>query len=45
MFPEELAEAEKPFVELLRTEINAAVEAGLLRAGPGIGCLVHRRTG
>jgi TetR/AcrR family transcriptional regulator len=30
IFPEELAEAEKPFVELLLIEINAAVEAGLL---------------
>ena len=31
IFPDELAEAEKPFVELLLGEINAAVEAGLLR--------------
>lgn len=31
IFPTELAEAEKPFVDLLLTEINAAVEAGLLR--------------
>jgi AcrR family transcriptional regulator len=30
IFPEELAEAEKPFVELLLSEINAGVEAGLL---------------
>lgn len=30
IFPEELAEAEKPFVDLLLTEINAGVEAGLL---------------
>ncbi|WP_431240624.1 TetR/AcrR family transcriptional regulator [Mycolicibacterium aichiense] len=29
-FPAELAEAEKPFVDLLRGEICAAVEAGLL---------------
>ncbi len=31
VFPEELAEAEKPFVELLLGEINAATKAGLLR--------------
>ncbi len=31
IFPEELAEAEKPFVDLLLGEINAAVDAGLLR--------------
>jgi TetR/AcrR family transcriptional regulator len=30
IFPEELAEAEKPFVDLLLGEINAGVEAGLL---------------
>jgi TetR/AcrR family transcriptional regulator len=30
IFPEELAEAEKPFVDLLLTEINAGVAAGLL---------------
>lgn len=30
IFPEELAEAEKPFVDLLLTEVNAGVEAGLL---------------
>ncbi|ORW32662.1 TetR family transcriptional regulator [Mycobacterium paraense] len=30
IFPEELAEAEKPFADLLLTEINAGVEAGLL---------------
>jgi AcrR family transcriptional regulator len=30
-FPEELAEAEKPFVDLLRTEVTSSVEAGLLR--------------
>lgn len=30
-FPKELAEAEKPFVDLLRGEVNAAVEAGLLK--------------
>lgn len=30
LFPEELAEVEMPFVELLRGEINAAVDAGLL---------------
>ena len=29
-FPKELAEAEKPFVDLLRTEVNAAVKAGLI---------------
>lgn len=29
-FPKELAEAEKPFVDLLRTEVTAAVEAGQL---------------
>jgi AcrR family transcriptional regulator len=29
-FPEELAEVEKPFVELLREEVNAAVAAGLV---------------
>jgi AcrR family transcriptional regulator len=29
-FPEELAEAEKPFVDLLRAEVNSAVEAGML---------------
>jgi AcrR family transcriptional regulator len=29
-FPAELAEAEKPFVDLLRGEVNAAIEAGLL---------------
>ena len=29
-FPKELAEAEKPFVDLLRMEVEAAVEAGLL---------------
>lgn len=29
-FPKELAEAEKPFVDLLRAEVNAAVEAGQL---------------
>ncbi len=29
-FPKELAEAEKPFVDLLRTEVKAAVEAGLI---------------
>jgi len=31
VFPDELAEAEKPFVDLLLGEINAAVDAGLLR--------------
>ncbi len=31
IFPDELAEAEKPFVDLLLGEINAGVEAGLLR--------------
>lgn len=30
IFPEELAEAEQPFVDLLLGEINAGVEAGLL---------------
>jgi len=30
-FPEELAEAEKPFVDLLRAEVTSSVEAGLLR--------------
>lgn len=30
IFPEELAEAEKPFADLLLTEIEAGVEAGLL---------------
>ena len=30
IFPDELAAAEKPFVELLLTEINAGVQAGLL---------------
>jgi AcrR family transcriptional regulator len=29
-FPKELAEAEKPFVDLVRAEVTAAVEAGLL---------------
>jgi len=29
-FPKELAEAEKPFVDLVRGEVNAAIEAGLL---------------
>jgi TetR/AcrR family transcriptional regulator len=29
-YAKELAEAEKPFVDLLRSEVNAAVEAGLL---------------
>ncbi len=29
-FPKELAEAEKPFVDLLRGEVQAAVDAGLL---------------
>jgi AcrR family transcriptional regulator len=29
-FPAELAEAEKPFVDLLRAEVNSAIEAGLL---------------
>lgn len=29
--PDELAEAERPFVELLRSEINAAVECGQLK--------------
>lgn len=29
-FPKELAEAEKPFVDLLRGEVAAAIEAGLL---------------
>jgi TetR/AcrR family transcriptional regulator len=31
IFPNELAEAERPFVDLLLTEINAATEAGSLR--------------
>jgi TetR/AcrR family transcriptional regulator len=31
IFPNELAEAEKPFVDLLLTEINAAAKAGLLQ--------------
>jgi TetR/AcrR family transcriptional regulator len=31
IFPDELAEAEKPLVDLLLGEINAAVDAGLLR--------------
>jgi AcrR family transcriptional regulator len=30
IFPEELAEAEKPFVDLLLGEVNAGVDAGLL---------------
>jgi TetR/AcrR family transcriptional regulator len=30
IFPEDLAAAEKPFVDLLLTEVNAGVEAGLL---------------
>lgn len=30
IFPDELAEAEKPFVDLLLGEINAGIEAGLL---------------
>ena len=30
-FSKELAEAEKPFVELLRGEVNAAIDAGLLK--------------
>ncbi|AKK30336.1 TetR/AcrR family transcriptional regulator [Mycobacterium sp. EPa45] len=29
-FPEDLAEAEKPFVDLVRGEVGAAIEAGLL---------------
>ncbi len=29
-FPKELAEAEKPFLDLLRVEIDAAIDAGLL---------------
>lgn len=29
-FPKELAEAEKPFVDLVRSEVNAAAELGLL---------------
>jgi TetR/AcrR family transcriptional regulator len=29
-YAKELAEAEKPFVDLLRTDVNAAIEAGLL---------------
>ncbi|WP_216894402.1 TetR/AcrR family transcriptional regulator [Nocardia alni] len=32
VFPKELADAEQPFVDLLRTEIVAAREAGLLRS-------------
>ena len=32
-FPTELAEAEKPFVELLRNEVNAAIEVGSLNPG------------
>lgn len=31
IFPTELADAEKPFVELLLAEVNSAVDAGLLR--------------
>jgi TetR/AcrR family transcriptional regulator len=31
IFPDELAEAEKPFVDLLFGEINAGMDAGLLR--------------
>jgi len=31
IFPDELAEAEKPFVDMLLGEINAGVDAGLLR--------------
>jgi AcrR family transcriptional regulator len=31
IFPDELAEAEKPFVDLLLGEINAGVDSGLLR--------------
>ena len=30
MYPNELAEAEKPFVDLLMAEIDAAAEAGLI---------------
>ncbi|WP_431240622.1 TetR/AcrR family transcriptional regulator [Mycolicibacterium aichiense] len=30
-FPKELAEAEKPFVDLMRAEVNAAIAAGLLK--------------
>ncbi|RWA21276.1 hypothetical protein MELE44368_16265 [Mycolicibacterium elephantis DSM 44368] len=30
-FPKELAEAEKPFIELLRTEVETAIEMGLLK--------------
>lgn len=30
-FPKELAEAEKPFVDLLRTEVTSSVAAGLLK--------------
>lgn len=30
LFPKELADAERPFVDLLRTEVNAAIEQGLL---------------
>jgi TetR/AcrR family transcriptional regulator len=30
VFPEELAEAEKPFVDLLLAEINAGIDAGML---------------
>jgi TetR/AcrR family transcriptional regulator len=30
IFPAQLAEAERPFVDLLRAEVNAAVDAGLL---------------
>ena len=29
-FPKELAEAEKPFVDLVRSEVTAAIDAGLL---------------
>nr|WP_090343565.1 TetR/AcrR family transcriptional regulator [Mycolicibacterium malmesburyense] len=32
-FPKELAEAEKPFVDLVRAEVTAAREAGLLNPG------------
>jgi TetR/AcrR family transcriptional regulator len=32
IFPTELAEAEKPFVDLLRAEVSAAVNAGLLHS-------------
>jgi hypothetical protein len=31
IFPDELSEAEKPFVDLLLGEINAGMDAGLLR--------------